>query len=332
MTRRPLVSVITPAYNTRAYVGRAVRSALAQSVGNLEVIVVDDGSTDGTADAARECARDDERVRIVRQDNAGPSAARNTAMRLAAGEFFAWLDSDDEWLPGFLEAQLAAFERRPSTAIVTANAINRGGAFDGTLYRPARAGMRPLAFADLIREEDAVCVLSVFRREVYDTVGPMNEALRSNEDYEFWLRAALRGCEVVQTFEPLAYYCRRPDNATSDDHKMAAGILRVFRLVRPSCRTDGERAAVDTQIARYVRELLAIEGRAALKQADFATAAERFAELHEQGGGGRSAAISLAARHTPRLLYWAAKARRTVREMGTSQVVRKEFAKKGNVR
>src|SRR5436190_16475309 len=102
----PTVSVITPAYNVAPYLADAIESVLGQTFGDLELIVVDDGSPDATFDIAADYARRDRRVRVVRQKNGGISTARNHAMRLARGSFFAILDSDDLWLPPYLERQL----------------------------------------------------------------------------------------------------------------------------------------------------------------------------------------------------------------------------------
>jgi hypothetical protein len=314
MAERPLVSVVMPAYNTSPWVASAIRSALSQSVRDIEVLVVDDGSTDDTLAAATQAAAGDPRVRVMTQTNAGPSAARNRAMRLAQGAFFALLDSDDEWAPAFLEAQLAVFARTPSIAIVTANAFNRGGTLDGTPYRPIRSGERTLSFVDILREEDAVCIMSVFRRSVYDAVGPFNESLRGNEDYEFWLRAARAGFEIAQTFEPHAYYRRRPDSASADDLKMAAGILNVFGMIRSQCSTSTERDVVDAQVTRFERALLSLNASAALRSGRYRAAAGYYEQLHRASGDARSRTLLLASRYVPGLLSTAAGVRRWLRQ------------------
>jgi glycosyltransferase involved in cell wall biosynthesis len=321
MSARPVVSVIMPAYNTSPYVAAAIASARAQTVSNIEILVVDDGSTDRTFASALRAADGDGRVHVITQNNRGPSSARNRAMKIAKGEFFALLDSDDEWMPDFLESQLAAFDRRPSADVVTANALNLGGPLDGTPYRPIRPDDRLISFRDMVQEEDAVCITSVFRRSVYATAGPFNERLSGNEDYEFWLRAAWCGCEFVQTFEPRAYYRRRPDSASADDLKMVGGILQVFEMFQLQCRTADERNAIDRQIARYERTLLAVEARLALRRHDFKKAADDYERLFQRSGEKRVAALRLAALHAPRLLLWFADLRRVFRR-ATSRLAR----------
>src|SRR5258706_15818506 len=103
----PAVSVITPAYNVEPYLAEAIASVLAQTFTDLELVIVDDGSTDSTFAIASACAQRDSRVRLVRQPNGGISKARNHAMRIGSGAVFAIFDSDDVWHPRYLERQLA---------------------------------------------------------------------------------------------------------------------------------------------------------------------------------------------------------------------------------
>ena len=107
-TDKPLVSVIIPVYNGRDYIGEAIDSAALQTYRNLEIIVVDDGSSDGTLDILRERAAKDQRIRVISQANGGVAKARNTAIAAARGEFIAPLDADDLWLPGKIQSQMRA--------------------------------------------------------------------------------------------------------------------------------------------------------------------------------------------------------------------------------
>ena len=116
--QRDLVSVIIPTYNRGRTIERAVDSVLAQDHRSLEVIVVDDGSTDDTAGRMRDRYGHDSRVVYLRQPNGGVCVARNTGMARARGEFIAMLDSDDAWLPGKLRAQVAAFRKHPELSLV----------------------------------------------------------------------------------------------------------------------------------------------------------------------------------------------------------------------
>jgi glycosyltransferase involved in cell wall biosynthesis len=115
------VSVIIPLYNKASFVERSLQSALRQTYTDFELIVVDDGSTDGGHEVVEQCV--DTRVQLIRQDNAGPGAARNRGLAAASGEFAAFLDADDEWLPSFLEKSLACLEQHPDAACVSSGYI-----------------------------------------------------------------------------------------------------------------------------------------------------------------------------------------------------------------
>src|SRR4051794_31718718 len=133
--RRPAVSIVTPAYNAEGYLAETIRSAQAQTFSNFEMLIVDDGSTDATAAIAREFAARDPRIRVLRQANAGISGARTTALAAAAAPVLALLDSDDLWFPDYLEEQLRLLAAAPSAGVISANAVNLGGQFDGQLLR-----------------------------------------------------------------------------------------------------------------------------------------------------------------------------------------------------
>src|SRR5215469_3696643 len=112
-----LVTVIVPTYNMAHYLPQSVQSALGQSYANLEVQIVDDGSTDETAAVVRRWERDP-RVRVHRQVNSGLSAARNSGISLARGEFVALLDADDVWMPDKLARQMPLFRGQPEVGVV----------------------------------------------------------------------------------------------------------------------------------------------------------------------------------------------------------------------
>ena len=214
MTDRPRVSVVIPTYERAGLVGRAVDSALAQTVEDVEVVVVDDGSTDGTR--ARVEERADPRVRyLAHDDNRGVSAARNTGVEAARGEYVAFLDSDDEWLPRKLERQLSALDERGSEWVgaycdVATTGLSTAGrvadAVSAALFRSAapREGGRELA--------EALLSMQVFmgpgstllvEREVVASTGGFDEGLSIYEDWDLVLRVLSVG-KLAYVDEPLA--------------------------------------------------------------------------------------------------------------------------------
>jgi GT2 family glycosyltransferase len=185
-TATPVVSVILPTYNRAWSLKAAIDSVLNQDVEHTELIVVDDGSTDDTGQLV---ATYGQRLRYLRQDNRGVSAARNTGIRAARGSLIALLDSDDEWLPGKLSAQLNYFEAHPEALICQTEEI---WIRNGVRVNP---GKRHRKQAGMIFEKSlALCLVSpsavMMRRSLLDEVGLFDEDLPACEDYDLWLRIA----------------------------------------------------------------------------------------------------------------------------------------------
>lgn len=299
----PAVSVVMPAYNVAPYIGAAMESVLAQTFTDFELLVVDDGSTDESGAIAARYAARDARVRVARQANAGISAARNHALRLAQGGVIAILDSDDTWDPAYLQEQMAILASRPDVDIVTGNAWFLGSSLHG---RPARPwpDSRPVpTLASLLADETAVFIMSVFRRTVPETIGRFDESLRTNEDYDFWLRAAAAGFVFYRNDRPLGFYRRRDDSLSASELRMLPGILRVYRKLRPQLLgRPAELAILDAQIARFETERVAAEARVAIEAGDFAAASAHLADLHDRRGGAALRLATLMARWTPSFL------------------------------
>ena len=291
----PTVSVIMPAYNAERYLETAVESVLRQTFTDFELLIVDDGSADGTVAVARRYADRDPRVRVLQQRNAGPGPARNTAFRAAAGRFFAFLDSDDEWDDTFLAEQLAVLAMRPDVDVVVGNARNRGGPRDGQPSRPLRRDGVPITLAEILADETSLFIMAVFRREVIEAVGGFDTELLTNEEYEMWIRAALAGFSFTRHTKPLGWYACRPGSLSSSDTRMLSGILRVFAKTRAALPPRSpERAILEEQIARFEAELAAAERRARVERHAVGRAllqlrrALRGAHAPGNGGGNRS--------------------------------------------
>ena len=181
-----------PVYNRPAYVAEAVRSALAQECpGGLEVVVVDDGSTDGTPGVLAALAAEDDRVRVVTQENAGPAHARNRAVREARGELLALLDSDDVWLPGKLAAQVALLDAHPGAAFAHSDVDEfwEQGSGRWTRRPPVVSGH---VLRTLLKRNVIHTMTVVLRRAVLDEVGGFDPDYPPCEDWVLWLRIAAR--------------------------------------------------------------------------------------------------------------------------------------------
>jgi glycosyltransferase involved in cell wall biosynthesis len=187
---RPLISVIIPCYQAEKTIAGAVRSALAQTYDRLEVIVVDDGSTDGTR--SKLAHLEDPRLRVICQANAGTAQARNRALDVAHGEYVAFLDADDRWLPTRLAADLAVLERVADPVSIVYGwfyAVDDRGRL---LNRSREPAVRGDIFEAFIESENfllpSVCL---FHRDVFAEIGTFDPR-HFHEDHEFALRATKR--------------------------------------------------------------------------------------------------------------------------------------------
>ena len=181
------VSVIIPTFNRSALLKRAVESVLAQSYRGFELMVVDDGSDDDTPELV---AGFEDSIRYIRQENRGPSAARNVGITNAGGEFIAFLDSDDWWDREKLAMQMGEMERQPSCLISHTQEIWYRG---GSLLNQKKKHRK---FHGYIFDKCLpLCAVSlstvIARRELFGRVGLFDEALPCCEDYDFWLRASV---------------------------------------------------------------------------------------------------------------------------------------------
>lgn len=186
----PLVSVIIPAYNQAAYISDAIQSVLDQTYTNWELIVVDDGSTDATADAVARVS--DSRLRYVFQENRGLPGARNTGIRHSSGEYFAFLDADDTFRPGKLAAHLEHFAQNPDTGLSYGSRVevDAHGNHMWLIRAPAHTSLKSLVLGFPFTIND----LLVHRRWV-EAVGGFDESFAlHSEDRDFYLRLALAGC------------------------------------------------------------------------------------------------------------------------------------------
>ena len=185
-----LISVIIPTYNRATILPRAIDSVLAQKGVHLELIIVDDGSTDGTLKMLETHSHTRGVISHLGRVNRGPSAARNLGIKAAIGEWIAFLDSDDVWLPGKLKAQLEFFAENPEYLICQTEEIwIRNGTRVNCMKKHKKFG------GWIFEKCLPLCVVSpsavMMRRKLFDEVGLFDESLPACEDYDLWLRIAV---------------------------------------------------------------------------------------------------------------------------------------------
>lgn len=211
----PRVSVVVPLYNTASFIRRALESVLNQTMGDLELIVVDDGSTDDSLAAVQ--SFDDARLRIVHQSNQGASAARNRGLRDARAPYVAFLDGDDFWREDKLECQLAVLDANPELDLVFARCtvVDEQEA-PLVLTGPCPDG--PMSYSDLLSENFIRNGSTVLvRRDALVAAGSFDPAFAACNDYEAWLRvSALRPRNLVCVQQYLTFYRRRGGQISSN--------------------------------------------------------------------------------------------------------------------
>jgi glycosyltransferase involved in cell wall biosynthesis len=237
---QPRVSVVIPVRNGKDYIQEALDSVLQQSFTDLELLLIDDGSTDDDYDRY---ALQDERIRVIHLTGNGVSRARNVGMAQSRGEFIAFLDADDVWFPGKLEAQVRYFDAHPDVGVVFGKfirwpALPAGGfapassliedASELHLADPERSGW---LYARLLKGLLVGMNTAVIRRSLYEAIGGFNEAMRQGEDYDFWLKSS-RIAEMHSLNGPVALYRIHGASAMHklSDENHLANLIKVATL------------------------------------------------------------------------------------------------------
>jgi glycosyltransferase involved in cell wall biosynthesis len=249
----PLVSVVMPVFNVEQFVGAAIRSVLTQSLGDLELIVVDDGSTDGTLAVLRQIT--DPRLRLLGGSHGGPAAVLNRAVGAAHGRYVAFLDGDDLWSTDKLACQVEYMEKHRDADLTfsLARVIDEDGSDLGPTSRSASA---PLSFRDLLVDNIIGNGSSVVaRRDALLRAGEFDPALPGCYDLDVWLRLALpRPGSVHCLPRVLTYYRRRRGQLTKDWRLMELGWRRLLRKMRSLAPSDTEpvRRLASSNMYRYL--------------------------------------------------------------------------------
>ena len=228
MTTDPSISVVIPTYNCARWLGEAVESALAQSLPPKRIIIVDDGSTDDTAERVA-AYRDHPIVQYVRQPNQGVSAARNTGLSRAAGDFIAFLDADDVWQPRKLELQYAALSRHPELALLGTAVFDWPAETMPKLPDVGDLPIQPVRWEALVVKNYFATSSMLVRRQAIESVGPaaFDTALQGPEDYDLWLRIAEQW-DVANLNVPLTGYRSVVGSLGKQAVTMEAGMGRIL--------------------------------------------------------------------------------------------------------
>jgi teichuronic acid biosynthesis glycosyltransferase TuaG len=224
---KPIVSIITPAFNSAAFLWEAIESVQGQTFERWEMIVVDDCSTDDTCSVVIEYSKFDPRIRLLRQtENGGAARARNAALAAAEGRYIAFLDSDDVWLPRKLELQIAFM--RDKTAALSYTLYRR---FTANINKPSRLVLLNefYTYSDLLKNTGIACLTVMLDRELTGVVRML--PLARSEDYALWLDILKRGFIAHGLQLDLARYRLSSDSVSSNKFKSALSVWHIFRNI-----------------------------------------------------------------------------------------------------
>src|ERR687890_1501399 len=230
------VSVVIPCYNQARFLGEAIQSVLSQGYTHFEIVVVDDGSRDGTEGVASGYAGEDARVRLVKQENRGLAAARNRGLAEARGEYLVFLDSDDRLLFEALEVGVRELEAHPGCAFVSG--ICRKITADGSIVAGwEQFRVRDDPYLELLRSCPVYVPAVMYRRFVFEAVGGFDTSYRAAEDYDLYYRVLERF--PVYCHDTLVAEIRRHEaNMTRDRTLMLKYNMAVLRSQRKRVKKD----------------------------------------------------------------------------------------------
>lgn len=271
----PKVSVIMPSYNTANLIAESLDSVFAQSYRDFEVIVINDGSPD-TPELERILEPYRERIVYLKQENRRACGARNNGISHAKGEYLAFLDSDDSWAPGYLQAQIEHLEADSSLDMVYCDCMIYGdGPQSGETFMQGCPSVGPVTFESVLAERSQIPISgTVVRRKAVIDAGGFDERLAMCDDYEMWLRLAFGGARITYYSDVLSRIrIGRPNGLSSSKTRMIAAFVTILLNVRGEWNLSVEQQAVLAEKLRQVQSLLALElGKELLRKGEFAEA------------------------------------------------------------
>jgi glycosyltransferase involved in cell wall biosynthesis len=222
-----------PAYNGERFIAQSILSVLNQTYSDLELIVVDDGSTDRSAEIVRELQKTDNRIRYLSQENSGQGAARNTGIKNSQGNLIAFLDQDDLWLERKLEVQTMAIEESGADVVFSSGYIfsEEDSACDSVPFPETAGKYSGHEMFRLLFIQNRIPILTVVvRREALSKVGHLDENLcyQNADDYDLWLRLAASGATFLGLADKLVRYREHPAQASSDTVRLLKGNVAVL--------------------------------------------------------------------------------------------------------
>jgi hypothetical protein len=234
MNFNELISVIIPSFNSGKYLDSAIESVVTQTYKNMDIIIVNDGSSDNTEEIVKKHQQKDERIRYVNHGiNKGLASARNTGLKNAHGEFIAFLDADDIWLPQKINIQLRKIKESDADLVFSNWYIwepekdVKVRAFESNPIEDKRKNL----LSSFIKKNLGNSSTAFLKKSSLEKVGLFDENLKSSEDYDLWLRFLLNEMNIAFCDEPLIYSRKHPGQMSKNIYKMRTSRLTVFKKI-----------------------------------------------------------------------------------------------------
>lgn len=312
----PKISVIMPAYNTAQLIAAALDSVFQQSLQDFEIIVVNDGSPDTVALEAV-LAPYLQRIVYIKQENKRAAGARNTAIRRAKGEFLAFLDSDDTWLPDHLNSQMKLFAEDPALGLVYCNCFAFADPARTDTFMDRYTSEGPAAFDALVVERCQIPISTVVARtSAIFTAGLFDEGLARCDDYDMWLRTAFHGAKIGYSRKVQARLNEgRPGSLGVSDARMTEAYWIILEKAGKTLPlTAADREIVENRATEIRARYLLEEGKLFLRDGQFDKAKEMFSQANAHLRRPRVSLIlfglKIAPRATSKLVNMARRIRR----------------------
>jgi glycosyltransferase involved in cell wall biosynthesis len=302
--KAPLISVIIPAYNAATCIARTLDSVLAQTMSDYEILVVNDGSPD-TPELEASLANYEDKVVYLKQDNRGAAAARNVGVKSAQGQFLAFLDADDYWLPNYLQSQMEVLQKTGADVVYCDALFVGEPRLKGRTYMelaPSRCEVTPESL--LAVDVGIISSGVVVAKQAVCDAGLFDETIRRGHDFDLWLRLAKSGVRFACNRRILLCY------TISDTGLSGNAISQLQRTLALLERIESRGGLTSTEIAALrlnrnkCREQLALEnGKAQLLKRDFTSALESFSRANKMRRSWKVTVVCLLLRMAPGLLW-----------------------------
>src|SRR5438067_3718860 len=306
----PKVSVIMPSYNTATLIAESLDSVFAQDYKDFEVIVINDGSPD-TPELERVLEPYRDRIVYLKQENRRACGARNSGINQARGEYVAFLDSDDSWMPTYLRTQMGHLLNNPSLDMVYCDCqIYGGGAQSGKTFMQTCPSHGPVNFESLLLEKCQIPIsAAIVRQQSVIAAGGFDERLAMCDDYEMWLRLAHRGIRIAYHPGVLARLrIGRPNSLSASNARMLSAFLTILANVKAGWELSKRQKTLLNAKFDEIQALLDLErGKEFLKQNKFNQARTMFEQANSQLRRGKLKLTLFGLRFAPALTASAAR-------------------------